>query len=124
MADFAVDGPLAKEAQEASPDNVASFSDARNEQRVSKIKGAIQNMPYTMNLPYEIGQNLNSEGKLPLPIGTPLLPRGGQGYADEVHKIIGYKGDMFSISSLIRDMKCEHQMVRFSVKLLATEHLD
>jgi hypothetical protein len=29
-ADFAVDGPLAKEAQEASPDNVASFSDAKN----------------------------------------------------------------------------------------------
>jgi hypothetical protein len=95
-ADFAVDGPLAKEAQEASPDNVASFSDAKNDQMVSKIKGAIQNMPYTMNLPYEIGQKLNSEGKLPLPIGTNLLPLGGKGYPDEVHKIIGYKGDIYN----------------------------
>jgi hypothetical protein len=79
-----------------APDNVVSFSDAKNDQMVSKIKGAIQNMPYTMNLPYEIGQKLNSEGKLPLPIGTNLLPLGGKGYPDEVHKIIGYKGDIYN----------------------------
>jgi hypothetical protein len=87
---------LAKDAQEVAPDNVVSFSDAKNDQMVSKIKGAIQNMPYTMNLPYEIGQKLNSEGKLPLPIGTNLLPLGGKGYPDEVHKIIGYKGDIYN----------------------------
>jgi hypothetical protein len=87
---------LAKDAQEVAPDNVVSFSDAKKDQMVSKIKGAIQNMPYTMNLPYEIGQKLNSEGKLPLPIGTNLLPLGGKGYPDEVHKIIGYKGDIYN----------------------------
>jgi hypothetical protein len=64
---------LAKDAQEVAPDNVVSFSDAKKDQMVSKIKGAIQNMPYTMNLPYEIGQKLNSEGKLPLPIGNELI---------------------------------------------------
>ena len=78
------------------PDNVVSFSDAQNDQMVSKIKGVLENMPYTMNLPYEIGQKLNSEGKLPLPIGTKLLPIGGKGYPDEVHKIIGYKGDIYN----------------------------
>ena len=87
---------LTKDAQRAAPDNVASFSDAQSDQMGSKIKGVLEDMPYTMNLPYEIGQKLNSEGKLPLPIGTNLLPLGGKGYPDEVHQIIGYKGDVYN----------------------------
>ena len=92
---------LTKDAQRAAADNVASFADAQNNQMASKIKGVLEDMPYTMNLPYEIGQKLNSEGKLPLPIGTNLLPIGGKvarkkGYPDEVHQIIGYKGDVYN----------------------------
>ena len=87
---------IAKDAQEAVPDNVSSFSDAQSDQMASKIKGVLEDMPYTMNLPYEIGQKLNSEGKLPLPIGTNLLPIGGKGYPNEVHQIIGYKGDVYN----------------------------
>ena len=87
---------IAKDAQEAMPDNVSSFSDAQSDQMASKIKGVLEDMPYTMNLPYEIGQKLNSEGKLPLPIGTNLLPIGGKGYPNEVHQIIGYKGDVYN----------------------------
>ena len=84
---------IAQEAQEAVPDNVASFSDAQSDQMVSKIKGVLENMPYTMNLPYEIGQKLNSEGKLPLPIGTNMMPPGGKGRPEDVYKISGYKAD-------------------------------
>jgi len=87
---------LAKDAQGDMPDNVSSFSAAQSDQMASKIKGVLEDMPYTMNLPYEIGQKLNSEGKLPLPIGTNLLPIGGKGYPNEVHQIIGYKGDVYN----------------------------
>ena len=87
---------IAQEAQAAVPDNVASFADAQSDQMVSKIKGVLEDMPYTMNLPYEIGQKLNFEGKLPLPLGTNLLPIGSKGYPDEVHQIIGYKGDIYN----------------------------
>jgi hypothetical protein len=72
------------------------YNIALKNKMVSKIKGIVEDMPNTMNLPYEIGQKLNSEGKLPLPIGTSLLPLGGKGYPDEVHKIIGYKGNIYN----------------------------
>jgi len=84
---------IAKDAQEAVPDNVASFADAQSDQMVSKIKGVLENMPYTMNLPYEIGQKLNSEGRLPLPIGTNMMPPSGKGRPEDVYKISGYKAD-------------------------------
>ena len=42
-----------------------------------------------------MGQKLNSEGKLPLPLGTKLLPIGGKGRPDEVHQIVGYKADIY-----------------------------
>ena len=84
---------IAKDAQEAVPDNVASFADAQSDQMASKIKGVLENMPYTMNLPYEIGQKLNSEGKLPLPIGTNMMPPSGKGRPEDVYKISGYKAD-------------------------------
>ena len=84
---------LTKDAQRAAPDNVASFSDAQSDQMASKIKGVLEDMPYTMNLPYEIGQKLNSEGKLPLPIGTNMMPPGGKGRPEDVYKISGYKAD-------------------------------
>jgi len=72
------------------------YNIALKNKMVSKIKGIVEDMPNTMNLPYEIGQKLNSEGKLPLPIGTSLLPSGRKGYPDEVHKIIGYKGNIYN----------------------------
>ena len=84
---------IAKDAQEAVPDNVASFADAQSDQMVSKIKGVLEDMPYTMNLPYEIGQKLNSEGRLPLPIGTNMMPPSGKGRPEDVYKISGYKAD-------------------------------
>ncbi len=84
---------IAKDAQEVVPDNVASFSDAQSDQMASKIKGVLEDMPYTMNLPYEIGQKLNSEGRLPLPIGTNMMPPSGKGSPEDVYKISGYKAD-------------------------------
>ena len=72
------------------------YNIALKNKMVSKIKGIVEDMPNTMNLPYEIGQKLNSEGKLPLPIGTSLLPSGRKGYPDEVHKIIGHKGNIYN----------------------------
>ena len=84
---------IAKDAQRAAPDNVASFSDAQSNQMASKIKGVLEDMPYTMNLPYEIGQKLNSEGRLPLPIGTNMMPPNGKGRPEDVYKISGYKAD-------------------------------
>ena len=77
----------------ALPDNVASFSDAQNNQMISKIKGVLEDMPYTINLPYEIGKKLNSEGRLPLPIGTNMIPPIGKGSPEDVYKISGYKAD-------------------------------
>ena len=84
---------LTKDAQRDMPDNVASFSDAQSDQMASKIKGVLEDMPYTMNLPYEIGQKLNSEGRLPLPIGTNMMPPSGKGRPEDVYKISGYKAD-------------------------------
>ena len=84
---------LTKDAQRAAPDNVASFSDAQSDQMASKIKGVLEDMPYTMNLPYEIGQKLNSEGRLPLPIGTNMMSPNGKGRPEDVYKISGYKAD-------------------------------
>ena len=72
---------------------MASFSDAQSNQMASKIKGVLEDMPYTMNLPYEIGQKLNSEGRLPLPIGTNMMPPNGKGRPEDVYKISGYKAD-------------------------------
>ena len=77
----------------ALPDNVTSFSDAQNNQMISKIKSVLEDMPYTINLPYEIGKKLNSEGRLPLPIGTNMIPPIGKGYPKDVYKISGYKAD-------------------------------
>jgi len=83
--------------------NVIDFStsgaEVTRQKFIDKVRGVLEDMPYTMNLPYEIGKKLNSEGKLPLPLGTKLMPIGGQvarrkGYPHEVHKVIGYKGDI------------------------------
>ena len=73
-----------------------AYNIASKNKMVSKIKGVVEDMPNIMNLPYQIGQKLHSEGKLPLPIGTSLLPLGRKGYPDEVHKIIGYKGNIYN----------------------------
>jgi hypothetical protein len=73
-----------------------AYNIASKNKMASKIKGVVEDMPNIMNLPYQIGQKLHSEGKLPLPIGTSLLPLGRKGYPDEVHKIIGHKGDIYN----------------------------
>ena len=87
---------LGRKAFGALPEGVVDFADVKRQQFVNQLKGAMQNVPYMMNLPYEIGQKLNSEGKLPLPLGTKLLPIGGKGRPDEVHQIVGYKADIYN----------------------------
>lgn len=77
-------------------ENVINFADVQRQQFIDKIKSAMENVPYIMNLPYEMGQKLNSEGKLPLPLGTKLLPIGGKGRPDEMHQIVGYKADIYN----------------------------
>ena len=85
--------------------NVIDFStsgaEVTRQKFIDKVRGVLEDMPYTMNLPYEIGKKLNSEGRLPLPLGTKLMPIGGggqvarrRGYPHEVHQVIGYKGDI------------------------------
>jgi len=86
---------LGRKAFGALPEGVIDFSDVKRQKFVNKLIGAIQNVPYMMNLPYEMGQKLNSEGKLPLALGTKLLPIGGKGRPDEVHQIVGYKADIY-----------------------------
>tara|TARA_R110001592_G_scaffold485_2_gene2740 strand:+ start:232 stop:789 length:558 start_codon:yes stop_codon:yes gene_type:complete len=87
---------IGKKAFGALSDNVVDFADVKRQQLRKQIKGAMQNVPYMMNLPYEMGQKLNAEGKLPLPLGTKLLPIGGKGRPDEVHQIVGYKADIYN----------------------------
>ena len=70
---------LGRKAFGALPEGVIDFADVKRQQFANQLKGAMQNVPYMMNLPYEMGQKLNSEGKLPLPLGTKLLPIGGNG---------------------------------------------
>jgi hypothetical protein len=77
-----------------APDNAVSFSDAQNAPMVSKIKGAIQDMPYTMQLPYEIGQKLHSDTQVTASYRDELSATRRQRPPDAVHQIIGYKGEI------------------------------